>query len=145
MACSFTWFCRRGMTSLSLQELLLQMHTINCACRCGRGKETHRSICWWDIKSAYLTKNLKWLDFIKPITVLAWSKAWTVFTRSNAGIVDSNLTQAMDVCTVCLFCVCVALCVGRGLATGWSPVQGVLPTVYMIKKVKKRPGPNKML
>jgi hypothetical protein len=28
-----------------------------------------------------------------------------------------------------LFCVCVALCVGSGLATGLSPVQGVLPTV----------------
>jgi hypothetical protein len=26
---------------------------------------------------------------------------------------------------------CVVLsCVGRGLASGWSPVQGVLPTVY---------------
>jgi hypothetical protein len=32
----------------------------------------------------------------------------------------------MDVC-VRLFCVCVALCVVSGLATGWSPVQGVLP------------------
>jgi hypothetical protein len=28
-----------------------------------------------------------------------------------------------------LFCVCVVLCVGRGLATGWSPVKGVLSTV----------------
>jgi hypothetical protein len=35
----------------------------------------------------------------------------------------------MDVC-VCLFCVCVDLCVGSGLATGWSPIQGVLPTMY---------------
>jgi hypothetical protein len=37
------------------------------------------------------------------------------------------------------------LCIGRGLATGWSPVQGVLPTVYRITKVKKRPRPNKGL
>jgi hypothetical protein len=36
-----------------------------------------------------------------------------------------------------LFCVCVVLSVGSGLATGWSPVQGVLPTVYGIKKPKK--------
>jgi hypothetical protein len=28
-----------------------------------------------------------------------------------------------------LFCVCVALCVGSGLATGWSFLQGVLPSV----------------
>jgi hypothetical protein len=42
-------------------------------------------------------------------------------------------------CLYCvrLFCVCVVLCVGSGLETGWSPVQGVLPTVYMITKLKK--------
>jgi hypothetical protein len=34
------------------------------------------------------------------------------------------------------------LCVGSGLATGWSPVQAVLPTVYRIKKLKKRPRRN---
>jgi hypothetical protein len=28
-----------------------------------------------------------------------------------------------------LMCVCVVLCLGRGLATSWSPVQGVLPSV----------------
>jgi hypothetical protein len=38
-----------------------------------------------------------------------------------------------------LFCVCVVLCVGSGLATGRSPIQGVLPPVYRIKKLKKRP------
>jgi hypothetical protein len=32
--------------------------------------------------------------------------------------------------------VCV-LCVGSGLATSWSSVQGVLPVVYRIKKLKK--------
>jgi hypothetical protein len=36
----------------------------------------------------------------------------------------------MDVsCVVAFFCVCVFLCLGRGLATRWSPVQGVLPSV----------------
>jgi hypothetical protein len=34
----------------------------------------------------------------------------------------------MDV-SLRLFCDCVALCEGSGLTTGWSPVQGVLPTV----------------
>jgi hypothetical protein len=42
----------------------------------------------------------------------------------------------MVVC-VCLFGDCVVLCVGSGLETGWSPVQGVRPTVYRIKKLKK--------
>jgi hypothetical protein len=30
---------------------------------------------------------------------------------------------------VCVYSVCVVLCLGRGLATSWSPVQGVLPSV----------------
>jgi hypothetical protein len=46
---------------------------------------------------------------------------------------------------VSLFCVYVVLCVGRGLSTGWSSVQGVLPPVYMNKKLKTRPRPNKGL
>jgi hypothetical protein len=44
----------------------------------------------------------------------------------------------MDVC-VRWFCVCVVLCAGNGLATSWSPVKGVLPSVYRIKKLKKWP------
>jgi hypothetical protein len=74
--------------------------------------------------------------------VVVRSKAWTVFARSNAGIVGSNPTQGMDVCLP-LFYVCVVLCIGSGLATGWSPVQGVLLNVYRIKKLKKRPRSNK--
>jgi hypothetical protein len=35
---------------------------------------------------------------LKPITVAAQSKAWTVFARWNAGIVGSNPTRGMDVC-----------------------------------------------
>jgi hypothetical protein len=76
-----------------------------------------------------------------PITVAALSKAWTVFARSNAGIVGSNPTQGMDVC-VWVYCVYVVLCVGSGFPNGWSSVQGVLPTVYRIKKLKEMPRPN---
>jgi hypothetical protein len=50
------------------------------------------------------------------IIVAATSKAWTVFARSSAGILGSNSTQAMGVC-VCVYFVCVVLCVGSGLAT----------------------------
>jgi hypothetical protein len=69
---------------------------------------------------------------VMPISVATRSKAWTVFARSNTGIVGSNLTRGMNVC-VRLFCVYAVLYVGSGLATGWSPVQGVLPTVYGLK------------
>jgi hypothetical protein len=79
-----------------------------------------------------------------PTTVAAQSKEWTVFARSNTGIVGSNPTWGMDVC-VRLFYVCVVLCVGSGLATGSSPAQGILPTMYKSNKLKKRPGPNKGL
>jgi hypothetical protein len=48
--------------------------------------------------------------------VAASSKALTVFACSNTGIVGSNPTRDMDVC-LRLFCMCVVLCVGRGLAT----------------------------
>jgi hypothetical protein len=66
----------------------------------------------------------------------------TAFTRSNTGVVGSNLTRGMDVC-VRLFCVCVVVCIGRRLATGWFPVQGVLPTLYRIKKLKIDHGRRK--
>jgi hypothetical protein len=78
----------------------------------------------------------------KKIIVAARSKAWTVFACWNAEMVSSNPTQGMDICQR-LFCVCVLLCVGRGLATGWSLVQGVLSTVYRIKKLNKQPRTNK--
>jgi hypothetical protein len=41
------------------------------------------------------------------IRVAAPSKAWTVFARSNAGIVGSNPIQGMDVCIVCVYSVFV--------------------------------------
>jgi hypothetical protein len=40
---------------------------------------------------------------------------------------------------VCVRSICVALCVGSGLATGRSPVQGVLPTVYRINRINVTP------
>jgi hypothetical protein len=79
-----------------------------------------------------------------PIRVAARSEAWIIFVGFNTGIVGSNLTQGMDVC-VRLFCVCAVLCADSGLATGSFPAQGVLPTVYRIKILKKRPKSNKGL
>jgi hypothetical protein len=70
---------------------------------------------------------MKFYNTLMPIRAAARSKAWTLFARSNAGIVGSNPSQGMDV-YVRLFCVSVVLCVGSGLATGWSLAQGVLPS-----------------
>jgi hypothetical protein len=49
------------------------------------------------------------------VTIAARSKACTVFARSEARIVGSNLTQGMNVWCVYAF----ILCLGKGLATGW--------------------------
>jgi hypothetical protein len=78
------------------------------------------------------TVNFYFVASWVPITVAALCKAWTVFTYSNTGIVVSNSTRGVDA-SVSLFCICVVLWEGRGLATGWSPVQGVLPTVYKLR------------
>jgi hypothetical protein len=73
----------------------------------------------------YICMNMR---LVSAWTVAVRFKAWTVFVRSNAGIVGSNPNQGTDVCAH-LFCVCADLCAGSGLATGWSPVEGVLLTV----------------
>jgi hypothetical protein len=76
--------------------------------------------------------NKVWEEGIVPITVAACSKAWTVFVRSNTGVIGSNLTQGKN---LCLYSVFVLSCVGSGLATGWSPARRVLPTVYEGKAI----------
>jgi hypothetical protein len=78
----------------------------------------------------------------EPITVAVRSKAWTLLAGLNTGVLGSNPTRGMDV-YVRLSCVCVILCVGRGLAMGWSPVQGVLQAVYRLKNWKSGQGPTK--
>jgi hypothetical protein len=68
-----------------------------------------------------------------PTTVAARSKAWRVFARSNSWVMSSNPTRGMDVCAF-------VLCVGSGLATDWSPVKGLWPSVYRINKLKSGRG-----
>jgi hypothetical protein len=85
----------------------------------------HRSEPWcWRQLLSFLSHALM---LVLTHLVCGRPKAWTAFANSNAGIVGSNPTRGMNVC-VRLFCVCIVLCVGRGLATVWSPVQGVLLT-----------------
>jgi hypothetical protein len=53
----------------------------------------------------------------------------TVFGRLNTGIVGSSPLEVW-ICVRVFLC-CVVLCVGRGFASGQSPVQGVLPIVQI--------------
>jgi hypothetical protein len=50
--------------------------------------------------------------------------------HSNIGIVGSNLIRGTDICVYSVF---VLSCIGSGLATGWSRIQRVLPTVCKIQ------------
>jgi hypothetical protein len=84
----------------------------------------------------YATATKSIIDAIysdSPIAVAARSKAWTVFARSNTGILGSNPTQGMDVC-VLLFSVCVLIPRPR------SPTDCVKD-----KETEKRPRFKKML
>jgi hypothetical protein len=51
--------------------------------------------------------------------VAALPKAWTVFSRLDAGIISSNSTQGMDIC-VCVYSVFVLFCVRQ------RPCDGVI-------------------
>jgi hypothetical protein len=77
-----------------------------------------------------------------PIAVAARFKAWTLLAHSNARILGSNPTQGMDFC-VYLFCVCVVLCVGSGLATGWFPSKGSYRLRIGLRNWKRGQGPTK--
>jgi hypothetical protein len=71
------------------------------------------------------------LNFLWPVTEAVRSKERDTSDRSNTGIVSSNPTGGMNI-YICISFVLVLSCVGSGLATGWSPVQGDLQTVYKI-------------
>jgi hypothetical protein len=62
---------------------------------------------------------------------------------SLARTLGTCVTHLRHGCLVCVrvYSVSVVLCLGRGLATNRSLVQGVLSSVKMITELKKRPGP----
>jgi hypothetical protein len=55
--------------------------------------------------------------------------------HSDTEIMGTNATRRMDV-RVCLFCVCVVLCVASGLAKGRCPIQEVPSNANRIQKLK---------
>jgi hypothetical protein len=64
-------------------------------------------------------------SFLLPFAVTALSEASTVFARWNIRIPPGAW---MFMCVYSVYVVLVVLCVGSGLATGWTPVQRVLLT-----------------
>jgi hypothetical protein len=54
----------------------------------------------------------------------------------------SNPSWGMDVC-VCLFCVCVVLCVRKGLAMAWPPFTGPY-RLFLVLRDWKAANTNKM-
>jgi hypothetical protein len=50
-----------------------------------------------EISAVYFQKNIKAIKYTMHVTAAEWSEAWTVFVRSEAGIVGSNHTQGMDI------------------------------------------------
>jgi hypothetical protein len=69
-----------------------------------------------------------------PITVAARSKGSTVFACSNCGHEFESHSRHGILCAF-------ILCVGSGLARGWAPFQGVLPTMFRLRnwKIGQRP------
>jgi hypothetical protein len=84
----------------------------------------------WDIMyiDLYLFLESTW-----PITAAARTKSRNVFARSNTAIMGSNSTQGMN---VYVYSVYALSCVGSGFAKGRSLLQGVLPTVCKIHKIR---------
>jgi hypothetical protein len=62
--------------------------------------------------------------------VTALSETWTVSARSNAGVVASNPTRDTDDC-IHLYSLSCPVCKQKP-SDGLIPVQGILPTAYMI-------------
>jgi hypothetical protein len=69
-----------------------------------------------------------------------WSRGLTHELSSLVRTLGSWVRISVEACvSMCIYSVCVVL------ATGWSLVQEVLPTLYRINKLEKRSGSNKGL
>jgi hypothetical protein len=87
------------------------------------------------------------LKKVVPITVAARTEAWNVFDLSDTRILWVRIPLEAWM-SICLYSVHMLSCEGSGLETGWSHVQGVLPSVHKINKfrssseLEQARGPN---
>jgi hypothetical protein len=80
-------------------------------------------------RETYSLRRSQWQRGIRHVLCLLARKTGS-WVRIPQKTWMFGVSVCMCVC-VCmrLFCVCAVLCLDRGLATGWSPVQGDLPSV----------------
>jgi hypothetical protein len=74
---------------------------------------------------------------VHAIIVAARCKAWTIFARSNTGVVGSMPFEAWMF--VCVYSVFVLFCVGSGFEEGWSTrSESPIDSLYDYEIVKQR-------
>jgi hypothetical protein len=76
--------------------------------------------------------------YFKCVSGRSRSKAYTVFARSDAGIVGSNPTQGMDVWYVYVFILCLCCSVFRERPCIRLITRPRSPTVCKMIKMKKK-------
>jgi hypothetical protein len=120
--------------TVSFRQQLLNWGTAT-KMREGRHKHTHSIIILIMKYNCKYYNNIRTWNLI-CIQFLCRSQ-WTHGVRhelsSSARTLGSWVRIPLEAwVSVCVYSVCVVLYVGRGSATGWSPIQGVLPTVWNI-------------
>jgi hypothetical protein len=89
--------------------------------------------------------DFSFLYICRPITVAMRSQAWTVFSRSNTGDVNSNPTRGMNVC-ICVYSEFMLPSVQvAAFRQADPPSKELYRLCKKVKKLKKRPGSNKGL
>jgi hypothetical protein len=90
-----------------------------------------------------------WIYFILPSPGYISSMIFGVFTKCKClrslGRWDRGFESHSGhgcLVSVCVYSVCVFLCLGSGLATDWSLVQGVLPKTNKLNSVDFSPQAN---
>jgi hypothetical protein len=84
-----------------------------------------KSICWWHARVTRGPHVIMTLSQLEG-RIVEWEHcSRAVFARSKTGIVSSKPAQGMDGQFCVYVCVFLCLCASRGLATSWSPAQGV--------------------
>jgi hypothetical protein len=94
-------------------------------------KPTHVSFCW-DVDD----KTYIFMEVSEVFCRSQWPRSLRHELSSSVRTLGSWVRMQLKA-WVSAFILFVLSCVCSGLATGWSSVQGVIPTVYRVKKLKR--------